>query len=63
MPRKSDMQDKQYFAERIRIISQYFEKYEEREEQNQQVGLHEKWQALAKFSPVEEGTKWTHVCD
>ena len=26
-------------------------------DQNQQVGLHKKWQALAKVSPVAEGTK------
>ena len=46
-----------YFIERSRIIAQYFDKHEEREEQNQQVGLHENWQTLADILPVAVGTK------
>ena len=48
---------KRYFVEHSRIIVQQLDKYEEREEGNQQVGLLEKWWALAETLPVAEDTK------
>ena len=58
------MRQSNTFVDVAELLPNYsISSYGEREEWNQQVGLHEKWQVLAEIWPVVEGSKWTYVGD